>query len=46
MREVSPERVMDLDTFGVNSLGYEMFRKRPQDSLRTSTPTRWFTLSR
>src|SRR5262249_35253432 len=26
MREVSPERVMDLDTFGVNSLGYEMFR--------------------
>jgi len=26
MREVSPERVMDLDTFGVTSLGYEMFR--------------------
>jgi hypothetical protein len=26
MREVSPERVMDLDTFGVTSLGYEMFQ--------------------
>ncbi len=26
MRETSPERVMDLDTFGVTSLGYEMFR--------------------
>jgi ankyrin repeat protein/mono/diheme cytochrome c family protein len=26
MRETSPERVMELDTFGVNSLGYEMFR--------------------
>ncbi len=25
MRETSPERVMELDTFGVNSLGYEMF---------------------